>query len=110
MPTVIPGATSQSVILRILDATTFLPVTTVTSATAGLALVYKRGPLGATTGITESDLSTETSAWSAGGMKHTDSGHYRVDVPDAAVPSAENEVTLVSGVATGLLILPAVLV
>ncbi len=110
MRPVVPGATSQSVILRILDATTFLPVTTVTSATSGLALVYKVGPTGTTTGITESDLSTETSAWSSGGMKHTDSGHYRVDIPDAAVPASEGVTTLVSGVATGLIILPAVIV
>lgn len=111
MPTpVILGADDQSVTIRILDSTTFLPVTTITSASAGLALVYRKGATGAVTSITESDLAAVDSAHSDGGMKHLDTGHYRVDLPDVAIPTIEGEVTIVSGAVTGGIILSAALV
>lgn len=77
-------STDQSVVVRILDATSGLPVTTVTSASAGLDLQYRRDGADAVA-LTESDLSALDDAHTDGGMIHIGSGYYRVDLPDAAV-------------------------
>lgn len=107
---VVLGADDVSVEIRIIDSTDGTPETGVTSASAGLALSYRKGSTGALTAITESDLSALTDAHSDGGMKHVNAGSYRVDLPDAAIPTAENEVTWVTGVVTGMIVIPAALV
>jgi len=110
MQSVILGTDDVSVTIRILDATSFLPETGVTSATSGLALWYKKGQTGAVTSITEVDLAAVDSAHSDGGMKHLGEGVYRLDLPDAAIPTAENEVTTVGGAVTDMIVLGAALI
>jgi len=96
------GATSQSVVIRIVDSTDGTPEEGVTSATAGLALWYRRE--GATgTAITESDLAATDSVYSAGGMIHLDDGYYRVDLPDAAV-AAGVDACMIGGTVTGMVV------
>lgn len=111
MPTpVVPGADDVSVTIRILDSTTFLPEEGVTSASAGLALWYRKGATGAVTAITESDLSAATDAHTDGGLIHLDDGWYRVDLVDSAIPTSEGEVTIVGGAVTDMIVLGAALV
>lgn len=110
MQPVVPSATGVTVHIKIIDATDGSPETGVTSATSGLALSYRKGALGILTAITESDLAAVTSPHADGGMKHVDGGVYRVDVPDAAVPTAEFEVTWITGTVTGMQVIPAAIV
>ena len=100
----------MTVTFRVLDSTTFLPYESLSSATPGLALWYRKGALGAVTAITESDLAAITSSHSDGGIKHKDDGSFRLDLPDAAVPTAEHEVTEWGGTATGYVILGGAIV
>jgi hypothetical protein len=90
------GATDESVTIRIVDDTTGLAETGVTSATAGLALFYHRDSSASAT-ITASPLDDINSAHSDGGIKHIASGYYRLDVPDAAFASQ----TTIDGVLVG---------
>lgn len=110
MQPVTPSTADVSVHIRIIDSGDGTPETGVTSASAGLALWYRKGATGAQTSITESDLSALTDAHSDGGMKHVGEGVYRVDLVDAAVPTAEHEVTWVGGAVTGMIVIPAALV
>lgn len=97
---VVPAATSQSVYFKVVDNTTGLAVTTITSATAGLAISYQNTQTGTVTAITLSDLAAANSAYSSGGIKHIAGGVYRLCVPDAAIPATEGAVTVIAGVAT----------
>jgi len=97
------GSTSQSVIIKIIDSTDGSPETGVTSSTSGLILRYYRENTSSTV-ITVTDLSAIDSAWSSGGLFHVGSGHYRLDVPDAAFATGVNFVG-VGGVCTGMIIL-----
>lgn len=110
MTPVLPGATDVSVTFRVLDATTFLPYSSLTSATSGLALWYRVGTSGAVVDLTESDLSALTDAHSDGKLRHVRDGLYRLDLPDAAVPATEGAITVYGGTATGYVILGGALV
>lgn len=102
--TVQAGSTDVSVTIRALDDSG-QPITDLTSATAGLALFYRRE--GATaTGITESDLTALSDAHADGGLLHIGDGYYRLDVPDAAFVANARGV-LVYGSATGVVIVGA---
>lgn len=98
------GQTDVSVVIRIVDSTDGSPETGVTSATAGLALEYRR-ELAVSTAITESDLAALTTAHTDGGMRHIGNGLYRLDLPDAACASGVSGV-LVHGTATGMVVIP----
>jgi hypothetical protein len=91
------GATDVSVLVRAFDAATGLPVTTITHASAGLAIRTKRGATGALTTVTPASLATQETAHTDGGIIHLHAGTYRVDLPDAAVASGAPwvQVTLV---------------
>lgn len=110
MQPITPSSTDATVTFRVLDSTTFLPYESLTSATSGLALWFRKGATGAVTAITEADHTNLTDAHSDGKLKHADDGWYRLDLPDAAVPTAEHEVTTFGGTATGYVILGGALV
>lgn len=110
MQPVTPSSTDVDVTFRVLDSTTFLPYESLTSATSGLALWWRKGATGAVTAITEADHTNLTDAHSDGKIKHIDDGLYRLSLPDAAVPTAEHEVTTYGGTATGYVILGGALV
>ncbi len=80
------GSTSQTTFLKLVDTATGDPITTLTFASAGLSLWYRR--LGGTkttfTGVTQ----TDGGAYSQGGFCHVGGGWYRVDPPDAAFATA----------------------
>ena len=98
-----PGATDQSIVIRIIDSTDGTPETAVTSATTGLDLWYRREGA-ASVDITESNLSALTDAHSDGGMLHINDGYYRVDYPDAAFAAGVAGVQI-GGTATGMIVL-----
>lgn len=97
------GQTDVSVTIRIVDSTDGSPETGVTSATAGLALEYRR-ELAVSTAITESDLAALTTAHTDGGMRHIGNGYYRLDLPDAACATGVAG-CLVHGTATGMVVI-----
>lgn len=105
MQPVVPSSTDVTVTFRVLDSTTFLPYESLTAASSGLALWYRKGATAALVGLTESTLAATTTAHTDGGLIHVDDGVYRLDLPDAAVPTAEHEVTTFGGTATGYVIL-----
>lgn len=70
------------------------PVTTLTNATAGLTLAYRRG-ITAVTSITLASQ-TATGAWTAGGFVHLGGGVYRLDLPVAANASGLTDVTILA--------------
>lgn len=97
---ILKGATDQSTIIRIFDNTTTLPDTGITSASAGLALSYRREG-GAVVALTAAnDLAAVDSAHNDGGLIHIGAGYYRVDPQDGAYATGSTGV-LVFGVATG---------
>ena len=98
-----PDAVDQSTVLRALDSTTFQPYTTFAYNTAGIDMWYRRE--GATkTSITEATLAALDTAHSDGGIIHIGDGYFRLDLPDAAVASGVDGVT-VGGTATGVVII-----
>lgn len=97
--------TDVSVVIRIIDSADGTPETGVTSATAGLALEYRR-ELASSTAITESDLAALTTAHTDGGMRHIGNGYYRLDLPDAACATGAAG-CLVHGTATGMIVVGA---
>jgi len=88
------GSTSQSVIIRVLDASDGTPEQGVEHDTGGVSLWYRRDGA-AVVAITPAALAGADSAYSVGGIEHLDDGYYRLDVPNAAF------VTGVSGVMIG---------
>lgn len=103
------GSTDITVNIRILDSTTFLPLTTVSYASVGLDLWYRKGALGAEVSITEV-TQTITGAHTDGGFVHVSDGVCRLDLPDAAVPTAEHEIVEVGGTVTGGIVMGVALV
>lgn len=102
MRSVKKGATDQSVVIRIVDATDGTPETGVAYNTSGIDLWYRRE--GATkTSITEASLSALNDAHTDGGILHIGDGYYRLDLPDAAVASGANGV-VVGGAVTGMIV------
>lgn len=102
---ILGGSTDVSTVIRIIDSTDGSPETGVTSATAGLALWYRREG-GTVVALTESDLAQTDSAHADGGMIHLSDGLYRVDLPDAAVAAGAGGVT-VGGTVTGMIVIPS---
>lgn len=97
------GATDQSVVIRIVDATDGTPETGVVYNTSGIDLWYRRE--GATkTSITEASLSALDDAHTDGGILHIGDGYYRVDTPDAAFASGANGV-MIGGAVTGMIVI-----
>ncbi len=85
------GSTDQSVVIRILDSTTFLPEQAVEHNTTGIALWYRREGA-AKVAITPAALAALTTAHTDGGLEHIDDGYYRLDLPDAALATGVNGV------------------
>jgi hypothetical protein len=81
------GSTSVSVIVQLIDRTTFLPKTGIAHTDLVSASYLRQG--GVRTAIALSALAAVDSAYSSGGWKELDStnmpGYYRLDLPDAAV-------------------------
>jgi hypothetical protein len=99
------GSTDQSAMIRFMDASTGLPVTTVVTATAGLTITYRHTGAAAvvlTNGSTPAinDLAALTTAHTDAGLKHIADGWYRFDLPDDATVSGVT--CVVSGTATGM--------
>lgn len=100
------GATDQSVQLYVVDNTTGLPATGLAYNSSGIDLWYRRAGA-ALTSITEA-TQTVSGAHSDGGFVHIANGNYRLDLPDAAVASGVDEVT-VGGTITGYTVYPAII-
>lgn len=96
------GSTSQCVQFAAYTTATGAPVT-ITSATAGLSLWYRRGVTGAKVAITPSDLATLATAWAAGGLLVIEGAEHRLDLPDAALAAGVDRVSW-GGSATGITI------
>lgn len=99
---VVKDATNESVVIRILDSTTFLPEEAVEHTTTGLNIWYRREGE-AKNNVTAVALSALTDAHSDGGIEHIDDGYYRFDVPDAAFATGVAGV-MIGGTATGMLV------
>lgn len=99
------GVTSKSVVLRIIDASTGVPITSTVFNSAGIDLQYRREGA-ASTAITEATLAALTTAWSTGGFLHIGNGYYRLDVPDAAFAAGADGV-LIHGTVTGGVVIGA---
>lgn len=96
------GSTDVSVVVRILDSSDGTPEQGVTSATAGLALWYRREGADLV-GLTEDDLAALDDAHADGKMLHIDDGYYRVDIPDAAFAAGVRGVQI-GGAATDMVV------
>ena len=101
--TITGGATSQSTIIRIVDATTGAPEEGVTFETTGLSLWYRREGA-AVTAITPATLASASASYSSGGIVHLDDGYYRVDVPNAAFTAGVAGVQI-GGTVTGMVVI-----
>jgi len=106
-PAIVPGATDQSITIRIIDSTTGVPEEAVEHDTSGISLWYWR-PGSTKTAITPAALASLDAAHSDGGIEHIDDGEYRLDLPDAAVASGVNWV-VVGGTVTGMIVLGTVI-
>ena len=76
---------------------------TVTSATGGLSLWYRRGVAGAKTAISPSDLATLETAHAEGGILVIEGAEHRLDLPDAAIAAGPLTIEW-GGTATGITI------
>ena len=93
MRTIPKGSTSQSVFIRVVDSSTFLPEDGLIYGTAGLVIYYQR-LLGSVQNITLSELTDETLDWQSGGFCLVGDGVYRLDVPDAAFVTGSDSVRI----------------
>jgi hypothetical protein len=96
------GSTDQSVSFAAFTTATGAAVT-VTSATAGLSLWYRRGNVGAKTAITPSNLAAINSAHADGGLIVIEGQDHRLDLPDAAFAAGVDYLEW-GGSATGITI------
>lgn len=108
---IVNGSTSKSVFIYI-QAASGLPATGLAYDTADLLASYAGTKL-ARVAITLADLAAITTAWASGGFKEVDAtnmpGWYRLDVPNAALALAADEVVVTiikDGVAAGATIIP----
>ena len=85
------GSTNQTVSFAAYTTATGAAVT-VTSATAGLSLWYRRGSVGAKTAISPSDLATLATAHADGGILVIEGAEHRLDLPDAAVAAGVDRI------------------
>lgn len=99
------GATGQDVLIRFGDNADGTPELSVTAATPGLILSYRR-QFGADTTFSATNLAALTTAWSVGGLKHIRGGLYRVDAPDAAFSASADWVVILAE-ATSMVCTPA---
>jgi hypothetical protein len=102
MRTIKHGATDQSTVIRIIDATDGSPEQAVEHDTGGISLWYRREG-GSVTAITPAALAAANSAHADGGIEHLDDGYYRLDLPDAACATGAAGV-LVGGAVTGMIV------
>jgi len=98
----VAGLADQSVQIAAWTTATGAPVT-ITEATAGLALWYRRGVAGAKVAITADDLATLETAHADGGLLVIAGAEHRLDLPDAAIAAGVLTVSW-GGSATGITI------
>lgn len=108
------GSTSKSVFIY-MTGPTGLPIAGLAFDTTGLVASYAGTKL-ARVAITLATLAAITTAWASGGFKEVDAvnfiGWYRLDVPDAALALAADEVVITvidadgTGDAHGSLVIP----
>jgi hypothetical protein len=96
------GLAGQSVQFAAWTTATGAPVT-VTAATAGLSLWYRRGVVGAKVPISVADLATLETAWASGKILVIEGAEHRLDLPDAAIAAGVLTVSW-GGTATGITI------
>lgn len=101
---ILAGSTDVPIEVEFLDSTAGTPETGITSATAGLAISYRRVG-GDNVAISLSNLSAIDDAHSDGGLYEIGNGLYRLDLPDAAVAAGASRV-VIHGTATGMVMLP----
>lgn len=95
---ILAGSTSREALVRVIDNTTGLPVTSLTYTSTGIALSYRRTGA-ANTSITPA-TQTASGAYSSGGFVHIQDGYYRLDMPDAAIAAGAKHVQI-TGTFTG---------
>ncbi len=95
-------STDQSVCFAAWTTATGVAVT-VTSATDGLALWYRRGATGAKVAIVPANLATLETAHTDGGLLVIGGAEHRLDLPDAAVAAGVPYIQW-GGSATGITI------
>src|SRR3989304_8514760 len=98
----VSGLADQSVSFAAYTTATGAAVT-VTSATAGLALWYRRGVAGAKVASSVSDLATLITAHTEGGILVIEGAEHRLDLPDAAIAAGVLTISW-GGTATGITI------
>lgn len=103
MRQIVKGSTDQSVVIRIVDATDGTPEEAVEHNSPGISLWYRREG-GLVVAITPAALAAANSAHADGGIEHLDDGYYRIDLPDAAVASGADGVT-VGGTVSGMVVI-----
>lgn len=101
------GSTDQSIEVRFFSSTTFLPLTGLDHASAGLTLGYRRTG-GSLTSITPASLAAPNSAHADGGFEELANGWYRLDLPDAAVASGADAVVVYGTVTGGVMVSPSI--
>ena len=91
------GTTSFSMNVQLFDDTNGAPKTGLAYDSAGVNISYARAGA-ARVAVTEATLAAADSAYSSGGFKEIDAtnmaGEYRFDVPDAALATGANLVTI----------------
>ena len=103
MRSIRPDSTSQSVVIRIVDATDGTPETGVVWNTSGIDMWYRREGA-ASVDITEATLAALTTAWTNGGFLHINDGYYRLDVPNEAFVDDADGV-MIGGAVTGMVVI-----
>lgn len=108
MRSILKGATSQSVIVRIVDSLDGTPETLVENTSPGIDFWYRREG-GLRVPITEVAIGNGSAAavddaWVSGGIIHVSDGYYRLDVPDAAFATGADGV-LIGGAVTGMIVI-----
>jgi hypothetical protein len=101
--TIQAGATDQTVVIKIINATDGTPETGVVFNTSGLDLEYWRHGANSVVDITEV-TQTVSGAHTDGGFVHLGNGYYRLDLPDAAVAAGATAVE-VMGTVPGMIVI-----
>jgi hypothetical protein len=101
--TIQAGATDQTVVIKIIDATDGTPETGVVFDTSGIDLKYWRHGANSVVDITEV-TQTVSGAHTDGGFVHIGNGYYRLDLPDAAVAAGATAVE-VMGTVPGMIVI-----
>jgi hypothetical protein len=104
MRQVLKGSINVSVDVYIIDSTDGTPELGVLFNTAGMDLEYRREGA-AVVDITEATLAALTTAHADGGFLEIGHGYYRLDLPDAAVATGAETVSI-QGTVTGMIVLP----